>query len=460
MSKLFIINYGIDMTSDKLPDVIKAEDERLMAAGRATVDRLSMGKGALMVSEVLHANVPTLNNWRYMADGLAAATASFYKTTLTPFLMHHNDGTGCCNHDAVAIGSNVYAEYISSDIAHPMGTAAGYVKVVTFIPESSMIGTEKALDLIQARRLMALSAGANVASKDFLCSICGKPIRSSDCEHTPGRLYDGKQAVIDIYNPRFIEYSAVYDSADIVASIRRVDLLDAAGSTDRESIVDQNHMPLHMSFFDTTKVFASASIPQETSMDIKDILKLESQGKLHDAVLAMSEELKSRDRLIGSLSDTVVALTKTKDTVDASAAVSEPAAAAVSSTPETVPTSGETSATTSATPETSTVENPETPAVTPSETSTETPETDAAALEALQKENEELKAKLAEKAAADGQPAAPASTTTESTTVSDAVTTPTSDVHKPASIMATLRGLRTTDVSSGNKSIKLSRILG
>ena len=464
MSKLFIINYGVDMTADKLSDTIKEEDERLMKAGRETVDRLGMGKGALMVSEVLHTGVPTNNHWRYMQQGLSDAVGSFYKQSLTPFLMHHNDGANdLAVNSAIAIGSNVYAENIIRDVVHPAGNAQGYVKVVTFIPKDSMVGNEKALDLIQSRRLMALSVGATVASHNFLCSICGKSVRSSDCEHSPGRVYDGRKMIIDIYNPRFIEYSAVYDPADIVATIRRVDLCDSSGSsTENETIVDQNPYPLHLSFFDSKKVFASASIPQETtSMDLNDILKLESQGKLRDAILAMGTELKHRDEIIGTLSDTVVSLTKTKDSVTASAAVSDPAPAKVE--PETPPA-------TDPAPETPPAVNPD--------------------VEALKRENEELKAKLAAQSETStpetppvtdpapetppaSDPVPPATDTapstepvppvvpesTEPTKTGDAAKTSGSDVKKPVSIGALLRGRSSNDMKTGTRSVHLNKYL-
>ena len=461
MSKLFIVNYGVDMTQDNLPDAIKREDERLMARGREIISAHNMGKGAIMVSEVLHAEVPTLNNWRYMEKGLADAVPSFYKNGFTPFLMHHDDGVDTPISAPLAIGSNIYGEYIKRDVDHPMGKAKGYVKVVTFVPDSAMVKGERAIDLMQARRISALSAGSQVSMDNRFCSICGKNIHSEECTHSVGRIYDGRKAVIDMYNPRFNEYSAVYSPGDIIAQIRRVDITDSTRGTPEETIVDVNLSPIHASFYDSSKIFTSASIQQESSMDIKDFLKLESSEKLAEALTLMHTELKNRDSIIGSLSDLVIDLKKTKVN-DASAAVGE-------TEPATVPASaaaGETSEAEIPTPETSTA-----------------PDSDAE-LAALKIENEQLKAKLAEKTPAEpekpadasadpgasepasddqAQPEKPGeSASTEQTdttdTSADASETVT-DVKKTVSFRALLKGMKPHDVKADAASVSLSKFL-
>ena len=318
-SKITVLNYGVDVTPDNLPANIKEEDDRLISRGREIKDKMNLGKGVLIVSEVLHSEIPTFNNWIYKEEGLADSVKSFYTPQPTPFLMHHDDGS-YGNSSVVSIGPTIHAEYIKRVTDHPMGRSAGYVKVVTFIADKTMLGDMKASDAIQSRRVISLSVGSSVNRSDKKCSICGLSVYDPECEHVPGRSYDGKVCYSDLFNPRFTEYSGVYDPANIIAAIRRMDQADSAKQ--REMLADAVDIATtrgYMNIYDDAKIYSLSGIPsttkENTDMDLKDILKLESSEKLSEALDIVSKELKSRDAIIGQLSDTIKTLAaKTADT--------------------------------------------------------------------------------------------------------------------------------------------------
>ena len=317
-SKITVLNYGIDVTPDNLPANIKEEDDRLITRGREIKDKLNLGKGSLIVSEVLHSEIPTFNNWVYKEEGLADSVRSFYTPQPTPFLMHHDDGS-YGNSDVVTIGPTIYAEYIKRVTDHPMGKSAGYVKVVTFIPDQVKLGDMKAIDSIQSRRVISLSVGSSVNRRDKKCNICGLSISDQECEHIAGRTYDGKVCYSDLYNPRFTEYSGVYDPANVLAAIRRMDHADSTQQRELlNDAVDFATTRGYLNIYDDAKIHSLSGIPSTTKencdMELKDILKLESSEKLSDALDIISKELKSRDIIIGQLSDTIKTLAaKSKD---------------------------------------------------------------------------------------------------------------------------------------------------
>ena len=243
--KLSIVNYANNI-SPKMKTTVTSEDEAILARAREVSSEMNLGRGAMIVSEVLHTDLTNLNNRSYKSKGMQEAANSFVSPYPTPFLMHHEMGGsgmfGGGDPKLLSIGTNIVANYYKRRVETHAGIASGYVKVGTFIPEIAVINGTRAIDAIQNRLLYALSIGAMVSESNHVCSICGKPFASEECEHRPGQIYEGVKCVSEIYNPIFKEYSAVYSPSDIVAGIRRMDLnessQDSLLSTQEMQVVD------------------------------------------------------------------------------------------------------------------------------------------------------------------------------------------------------------------------------
>lgn len=271
--KLSIVNYG---TSAKVqvPSYAKREDDAILAIAKDIVVNQGMGKGAMIVSEVMHTGLRNQNFREYAAKGMDVACRTFYEPHFTPFLMHHEMGGGGLlgggDPKLVSVGTNLIAQFTKKTVETPVGTANGYVKVGTFISEASKIGDLRAIDAIQARQLMTLSIGARVSDEDYTCSVCGLSRYDDECEHTLGKEYDGKICFVNVRNPFFREYSAVYNPSDINAVIRRMDVEESAnGRPVEEHCVDMLQVPSQLNIYEVSgsKVYPSAAIPtKETDM--------------------------------------------------------------------------------------------------------------------------------------------------------------------------------------------------
>jgi len=275
--RLSIVNYG---TSAKVevPSFARKEDEAILAAVREIATSQNMGKGAAIVSEVLHTDLRN-QNWRsYAKKGMDEACKTFYFPHFTPFLMHHEMGGGGLlgggDPSLISVGTNVFAQYSKKMVETPVGVATGYVKVGTFIGENAKVGDTLAIDAIQSRRLMTLSIGARVADEDYRCSVCGLSRYDEECSHDLGKEYEGKLCYVDVRNPFFREYSAVYNPSDINAVIRRMDVEESAnGKPAEEHCIDMLQVPSHLNIYEISgsKVYPSAAIPsKENTMGNKN----------------------------------------------------------------------------------------------------------------------------------------------------------------------------------------------
>lgn len=282
---LIISNYTAKMGNSGLGQEVIAEDEAIMKKARSIVSSGNFGKGAIIVSEVLHTDVPTSNGWAYSSSGINSHVGSFYTPAYTPFLMHHNDGSGgfFSEGDAslISVGTNLFAKYINKDVnLGSRGVAKGYVKVATFIPEDREIAGSKVINLIQARNLMQLSVTSRTAKENHKCNICNKPYHGEDCDHKVFQLYemeDGttKQCFINLFKPRFTEYSAVYDPADIDAQIRRMEMMDSEDGIYRQFGQLSHHDGAHIMVYDSQTFYSS------TNLNSGELHMIEKDGVKH-----------------------------------------------------------------------------------------------------------------------------------------------------------------------------------
>lgn len=250
--KLHIVNYGSEVTA---PDSMKREDNDIVKKVKAVAEQSNMGKGAVIVSEVMHTGLPNLNFRRYRKEGIGKATQTFYTPYYTPFLMHHESGGGGLftggDPNLISIGANIYAKYSPKKTETYSGMADGYIKVGTFISDTASIGGQNAIEAIQSRQILTLSIGSKVSDENYRCSICGVSRYGEDsCDHVAGQEYDGEISYHDVFSPWFKEYSAVYKPADVGAIIRRMDIDDAEGDVNEEVIIDQQTCPSSINIYE------------------------------------------------------------------------------------------------------------------------------------------------------------------------------------------------------------------
>jgi len=328
--RLSIVNYGTSAIVN-VPAYAKREDDAILKSVKEIIAAQNMGKGAAIVSEVLHTDLRNGNMRSYMKKGMDVAAQSFYAPHFTPFLMHHEMGGGgflsSGDPKLVSVGSNVYAQYFRKAVETATGPASGYLKVGTFVSDSTKIGETLAIDAIQSRRLMSLSIGARVADEDYRCSICGKSRYDEECDHSLGKEYDGQMCFVEVYNPFFREYSAVYNPSDINAVIRRMDVEEAEGSVKEEHLVDMMDSLIHLNVYEVTgaKVFPSAPIPsEESAMKTKEELAAEAAaeaakgGVSAELIASYEEAIKARDAIITKKDEVIAVLAASlKDKIDA-----------------------------------------------------------------------------------------------------------------------------------------------
>ena len=238
--RLSILNYGFDLGAE-VPKYAVKEDEDILKIVEEIVTKNNFGRGGLIVSEVMHTGLTNFNNRKYMEKGMEASVKTFYYPHPTPFLLHHDSGE--YGTPVIAVGSNIHSEFIKRRVDTVTGPASGYVKVATFIPETMMLGNQKAIDILRSRQIYSLSIGARVSDENYVCSICGKSVYDEECDHIPGRMYEGKKCEAHVYNPLFREYSAVYNPSDINAVIRRMDVLEGEGSEDAKDFNVDSILP-------------------------------------------------------------------------------------------------------------------------------------------------------------------------------------------------------------------------
>lgn len=266
-AKLSIVNYGFNIRSKMDPEA-KKEDDAIIQAAKSIVDKHNFGKGAIMVTEAYHTDLGNGNNYLYPGDNMQNLIKSFYNPFNTPFLCFHNDVSK-------PIGTNMTARYIKKPVQLSRGIASGYGKIGTFIPESSTFEEEPVIDLIQQRRFMAVSIGSKTHRDNMKCSICDKSIWDMECDHIPGKSYEGQKCLIKMVNPIFTECSmAGGNPADIDAMTRRMDCFDTVeDKSSIESITDMISDPWSVAIYD------NAITSQFPGADIKGTKDKEESGE-------------------------------------------------------------------------------------------------------------------------------------------------------------------------------------
>jgi len=316
--KLSAVNYNNDQTS-KLKTVLDKEDEAILRKAETIITEKNLGKGGLIISEVLHTDLVNLNHRSYNKKGMSESINSFHTPYYTPFLMHHETGGGGMfgggDPNLIAVGVSVWAEYIKRTTDTVNGIASGYVKVATHIAHDSMVGNTNTLSAIQSRRLMALSIGASVSDKNYTCSVCNQPRRSGDCDHELGETYKGKLCYAEVANPVFKEYSAVYSPSDIIAAIRKLYVSEANGGVEERHEIDQSMGLWTMGLYEVsgTKQYPSAPIPSvhetETGTGVtEEEVKPEAIKKLNDLLTTITAKVTEKEKTIEEQSELIANL--------------------------------------------------------------------------------------------------------------------------------------------------------
>lgn len=317
--KLSIVNYGAGINV-KVPDYAKREDGDLLKIAREIMTTQGYAKGGLLISEVMHTGLTNFNKRHYMDKGMDKAVMSFFDPHVTPFLMHHNDGSGGFfaegDPNVISVGTNLYAKFFKRKVETATGAASGYVKVATFVHQDKKVGDLNALDALQSRQLLTLSIGAKIASKDYICSICKNPRRSSECTHELGEMYDGVECVVEIYNPFFREYSALYNPADVNAIIRRVEVDDAEGGKIEREEIDQTPGGWNISLYEVSsnKTFSLGGVDHTTREEVSSTQ--EEQKNMNGnakAATQLQESVKLLKMLSESLNQSVALLASVVD---------------------------------------------------------------------------------------------------------------------------------------------------
>lgn len=267
--KISIINYGIKYRdASKLPDYLAREDAKIMAEAKSIIADLKMGKGAIAINQTVHTDLRNLNNRSYVKKGMPESIRSFYQPVLTPFLLHHDSGNGS---PVVSLGTTVYAKFIERVTETKRGNASGYGKVAVFVPEHSQVNGTSTIDALIARQFLALSLGARVEDSNYRCSICGASRFDPNCNHIPGETYEGRVCCKLVYDPTFVEHSAVYGASDVDAMVARVEVSEADGTT-IESQYDMDSMELDYTIYELkAPVYPSADIPTAEKEDLMAI---------------------------------------------------------------------------------------------------------------------------------------------------------------------------------------------
>lgn len=302
--KLSILNYGYKLNGD-IDSKAKSEDDHIIKIASPIVKNNDFGKGALIVSEVLHTDIVN-NNFRYFpSTKMADNIKTYYDPTPTPFLMFHDSLSK-------PAGSNIYSKYFKRRVETLHGDASGLAKVATFIPDTAVFDEEKVIDLIAQRRILALSQGSRSSRDSVICSICNSSIY--ECDHYPGRKYDDKLCYMIYPSPLFREYSACMgDQANLNAMIRRMDVYD--NETDGTDIIDELDMklePMNIQIYeDINKIQVAPGFDQssqdnntngENIMDAELISSYEARIKtLTDSNTALTSALTNANAEINRL---------------------------------------------------------------------------------------------------------------------------------------------------------------
>lgn len=316
--RLSIVNYGLDPGAE-VPKHAKKEDDELIAIATEIIRKHDFGLGAVVVSEVFHTGLKNSNHRKYMEKGMDKAVTTFFQPHLTPFLMHHEMGGGGMfssgDSTLLSVGSNIFSRYSRRAVETPSGLATGYGKVATFIPTNATIGGQNAIEALRSRRLLTVSLGARVSDNDYRCSICGKSMYDEECDHTPGKEYEGAICVAEVFNPWFREYSVVYNPSDIYATVRRMDVMEGEIAPDKHQVIDQEPSLGYLHVYEEVGkvIYPSSSIKPEGGDTMGD----NAQGSTPPApeapktslsdtsvgqVIAMYEtKLKEKDDVIVSL---------------------------------------------------------------------------------------------------------------------------------------------------------------
>jgi hypothetical protein len=324
------VNYNLARTGE-YPRWAKMEDNDLIATGRSIIEKHSFGNGGIAIAQVIFTDLMNFNFRKFRKDKIEQSAKTFYDPVYTPFLMHH-DQEGY--NREVPVGRNIFAKYISRKIETDRGVASGYIKVVTFIPKDSKLGDQTAIDAMKSRLILGVSMGASIPREHYLCSVCGNSLMSSDCDHTPGMVYDGDICCIDTVSPfRFKEYSGVHTPAEVESMIKRLDTTDSEGLIKPGPAVEYNSGPFSFEIYDNiSKVHSPGGIKDEKihrskNMEIKQMIEAlhavnevvkdyeETVAKQSELITTLSTSLSDKIKAVSSLEADVTSLKGEIDTL-------------------------------------------------------------------------------------------------------------------------------------------------
>jgi len=320
---LSILNYGVGINV-QAPDHAAREDSAIIREVTKIVESMKMGKGAVIVSEVAHTDLPNLNYAIYPKKGMDKAVKTFHTPYPTPFLMHHADGEGGLLSDGdkelLSVGTNLLAKFINKETETPAGKASGYVKVGTFVPNESMIGNStSAISALQSRRLLTVSMGASFRKDNVYCSICEEKLYSEECEHERGGSYDNNICYGVMYHPVFREYSAVYRPADMGALVRRMDVIDAEGNAiDNDGwLLEQSAAACNLSIYETASGVYGVGMDFNTNSKGEESMKIEdlNLGEMTKLLKQYRTIIKNQEDAIANLQEVVHELSNELSTI-------------------------------------------------------------------------------------------------------------------------------------------------
>jgi hypothetical protein len=287
-----------------------------------------------------HAGKITRNNGFYLPDRMRKAVPTWTDEFTKPVLRHHPEaggglfGGGSSPEEKDPIGRVVTASYvdISSDLrsgwdslhddARPLSDTLldafiegdlafsescdiagryfihdarlvedpsyqglGFIELVADITDASAI--QKVLD----KRYLTGSIGAT--TDKAVCSVCNQDWASDEedqgqCDHRPGRVYDGKRAVLIAGNLNYEEYSFVNKPADVHSGVIEINVNGVTDTVRLGNDENSDRIP------EVTLVINDSVLGEDNLMKLDTAMKLLSENdKFKDLFENPEESLKT-----------------------------------------------------------------------------------------------------------------------------------------------------------------------
>lgn len=156
-------------------------------------------------------------------------------------LSHGESLLGGSAADNMPIGSSFSGRITARDDAD-----GSWVEAWLYILRGIEIGgikTDDAIRMVEAGIWKRVSIGFSIQSMEgrpagkYLCNICGNDLMSNDCEHLPGREYDGKMCIANVIGAGLREVSLVYMNAAQGTVVQKARSLAESGALSDKEIL-------------------------------------------------------------------------------------------------------------------------------------------------------------------------------------------------------------------------------